>query len=218
MSTYYLIDPHTLAVTASPIIDVAESSVVGPNPSTPMNGGFIVRVPDTIAVRDPASVPDLLTKKHLGLLPYFAGYTYVTYDDFLDATGVDFAAPGLKGSFGERNSIKLPPFLAGSGGLFQSSVVTLSGPAPTQVVVTWEAYRVDLTDLATDRSTLTYVEMPASDLVCNVTFDGGANFYTMTDGAIFPIPPAGQGTSFAIRLENPSTTEHLFVGSWSVVY
>lgn len=209
MSSYYLIDLHTNPFTNSPILDVSES-VTG---SSPMNGGTIVRVSDYVGVKDPANVGELLTQKFAGLLAYYAGFSYVTYDDLLDATGVDTGAASLKGSFGDRGCIKLPP----STGLFHSTLATLSGVAPSQAIITWEVYEVLLADPSTGRGGLTYVERPASSLTCVVSFDNGAHFYATTDGAVLNIPVGGQGIDFRIRLTNTSS-DQLYVGAWAVVY
>lgn len=214
MSTHYLMDLHSSVIGASRPLDVQEQ---GANP-TLLNGGFVIRVPDYISVQNPIDASDLTSKKSLGLLAYYAGFTYVTYDGLLDTADVDFTEPTLKGKFGERNNICLPPVGAAPPGRFQSTVAVLSGPAPSQVIVTWEVYRVVLADPALDRALLTYVEEPASSLTCEVTFDNWVNDYTATDGAVLNVPPIGQGTNFSIRLSNPSTTDHLYVGSWAVIY
>lgn len=217
MSSYYLIDLHTNPLSSSRILDVAETTTLVGS-STPMNGGTIVRVPDYVGVKDPTNVTTLLSQKYAGLLAYYAGFTYVTYDDLLDAADVDFTEPTLKGKFGDRNCIVLPPDFGVIAGRFQSTVAALSGPAPSQAIITWEVYRVVLADPATDRAVLTYVEMPASSFTCNVTFNNGVTAYPATDGAVLNIPPIGQGTQFAIRLTNTSTTDDLYVGSWAVIY
>lgn len=110
--------------------------------------------------------------------------------------------------------------MPGFQGRLQSTIATLSGAAPSQAVITWEVYRVNLADPALDRALLTYVEMPASKFTCNVTFNGGANYYPATDGAVLNVPLIGQGTNFAIRLDNiPALLpEELYVGSWAVIY
>jgi hypothetical protein len=220
VSSYYVIDPHTDPFSASRILDVAESSNLGPFPTTPMNSGVIVRVPDSVSVQDPLNLTDLLTKKYAGLLLYYAGFTYITYDDLLDVLNVDFAEPTLKGKFGDRNCVVLPPFVGASGpGRLQSLVTPLSGAlAPSQAVVTWEVYRVTTADPSLDRAVRTYVEMPASSLTCQVSFDGGVTYYTTTDGAVLNIPALGQGLNFIMRLTNQTPTDNLFVGGWSVIY
>ena len=217
MSSYYLIDLHTDPFSSSRILDVAVTTPLAGS-STLMNGGVVVRVPDYVGTQEPTTVTALLAQKYAGLLAYYIGYTYITRDDLLDAADVDFAAPTLKGRFGDRNCIALPPNFGGGGGVFQSTVAALSGPAPAQVVVTWEVYRVDLVDPALNRATLTYVERPASLLACQVSFNGGASFIAALDGTALGVPVADQGTNFVIRLTNSSPTDSLYVGSWAVIY
>jgi hypothetical protein len=212
MSTHYLIDAHTAILGDARILDVVEANGGQSN----LNGGFVVRVPDYIAVKDPVGllnpVNGLLPKKYAGLLAYYAGFQYVTWDDLLDTSGVDFTYPLLRGTFGDRVTTSLPP-----GGVFCSTLVGLSGIAPQQALVTWETFSVSLQGDAATRTMRAYTEEAAGGFTCQVSFDNGASFYAVQDGNVLNIPAIGQGTSFIIRFTNISVSP-LYLGSWAVVY
>lgn len=211
MSSYYHIDIHTNPLANSRIVDVVES-VTG---STTLSGSCVVRVPDYVGVKDPVDLPDLITKKYLGLLAFYAGFQYITYDDLLEAADVDFAAPGLRGLFGERGSISIPP--NSMGGQFESITTVLSGAAPTQAVLAWEAYHLNVSDPSGSRLQRVYQEASASDLTCQVSFNGGATYLSATDGTVLSIPVLSQGTNFRIRFVNASGNR-VYIGSWAVLY
>ena len=209
MSSYYLIDLHTNPFANSRILDVMETT----SGSTLMSGGCIVRVPDYVGVKDPADFPDLLAKKATGILAYYAGFPYITYDDLTDTTGIDLASGTIKGFFGDRGSVSLSPMT----GRFESKKSTLSGAAPSQAFVLWEAYTSTVDNPADALATRTYTEAPASSLTCQVSFDDGGHYYAATDGNVVNTPAMGQGTDFLIRLLNPSS-DRVYLGSWAVIY
>lgn len=211
MSTHYLVDIFGNPVSASGINDVR----LALNGETEAGGSFVVRVAEGVPVRDPVNLGDLLTKKYQGMLGQYAGIaTRITYDDLLDSASVDTTAPGTGGKFGQRGTVSLYP-----GGLMQSTVVALTGPAPAQATVTWEAFEWVDTDSSTGRFRRTYKEVTA-DLVttCEVSFDNGLNFYATTDGGFLNIPPPHQGTNFVIRITNSTPSAVVGIGSWAVIY
>jgi hypothetical protein len=210
MSANYLINIHANPLAGARILDVTEPT----GGQSLLNGGQVIRVPDYISVQDPTNVTDLITKKYQGLLAFYAGFSFITFDTLLDSTFIDFAYPNLKGSFGDRGAVWLP-----AGGELRTVMVPLAGAPPTQAIVTWEAYSVQYTDPKTDRVLRTYVEESTGpgNFTCQVSFDNGANFYSTTDGAILNIPVLGMGTSFILSLVNVSG-QRLNIGSWAVVY
>jgi len=220
MSTLYLVDLFGAYPPDPPpyakVIDVHS----GPN--TPMTGFVAIRVPDYIQVANPVDVTDLITKKHLGMLAYYAGYANILFDDLLNTTSVDLTAPDTQGTFGERNNITIPGTTTAT--VFQSTLTALVGAPPPQVYVTWETYSVQVADGATSRMESTYTEEPSSpaNFLCEVSFDNGVHFYPTTDGALLNIPLIGQGTQFIIRLTNntaiPGPARSLRIGSWALIY
>jgi len=211
MSALYFVDLFANPFTTTKIIDVLEG------PSAYMTGTVVIRVPDYISVQNPIDASDLITKKHLGMLAYYAGYANIHFDDLMDLGDVDLTAPNVGGSFGERNQITVFP-----GQRFVSQMVGLVGPNPPQVIITWETYEAGVLDPSTDRTQQGYVEFPStpSYFTCEVSFDNGGHFYPTTDGGLLNIPLIGQGTQFIIRLTNTSgfPIRLLRVGSWAVIY
>lgn len=209
--SHYLVDIHSPSFPASKIIDVVEA----PSGSSLTNGGAVIRVPDYIQVQDPTDTLDLVAKKYTGFLAYYAGFSYVTYDALLDTVGINLADPSIKGVFGERGVISLPG-TADGGGNFNSTLVTLGGAPPTQAVILWEAYSITVDDLASTRLHRTYNEEPASDVRCDVSFDNGVNWNTVSEGVVFNIPLIAQGVDFLIRFINLSA-DRRYIGSWALI-
>lgn len=209
MSALYLIDRHGQpdgTINLSRVLDVQEST-------TPlMNGRFVVKVPDGIPIDDPSDLGDLISQKAAGYLLVYAGFTRASHDDLLDTSNVDLGA-SIGIIAGKRAEIVLNP-----GGLFQSTVVPLTGPSPTQAFITWDTYNFNSTDDATTTFVRQYNELPSvpSNVICQVSFDG-INFNPTTDSTILNIPPPVIGTSFIIQLQN-ATTSRLSIGSWTLIF
>lgn len=213
MSTLYLIDGHNAVLANSEINDTIPIE----SGSQLINGSFVVRVPFGVPIDGtPSSLAELETQKFAGLLAFYPGFTFIDYDDGYDATGWDTAASqGVR--LGERGAVSLV-----DTGILTSNLVALSGPSPANALITWEVSEVtgpsDPVDNAKDGTLARrYVEQSAADFQCEVTFDNGVNWNTVTDGVLFPIPLAEQGTQFMIRLTN-SSGDRRWTGSWAVLY
>lgn len=209
MGAHYLIDLFGNPVGTASIIDVRDPT----NAQSVINGCFVVRLPDGVPVNKPTTFNDLITKKYQGMLAFYAGFTRLTRDDLVDASGIDLAnSSGI--AMGQRASISLAP-----GGIFQSVVVPLTGGVASQFVITWETFQFTDADPATDRFQRTYVEVPSSpsNVTCSVSFNSGGSFNATTDGNVITVLPADQGTNFVLRLTNASSGR-LYLGSWAIVY
>jgi hypothetical protein len=205
MSALYLCDRAGTPVSSAAILDVQESTT----PST--SGRFVIKVPDGVGIQNPANVGDLVTKKAAGLLVFFPAWTRITYDDLLDSTNVDLTNSSA-GNFGSRNTMILQP-----GGVLQSLATALTGGAPVQALVTWDTYSYTDNDPSNGQFSRLYVEQPSTsgNITCQVSFNGGANFVSVTDSTAFAI--AHTGTSFIMQLTNASSGR-VGIGSWSVLY
>jgi hypothetical protein len=210
MSAHYLINIADNPVATATIQDVRYPT----NGQSTINGHFVVRVPDGVAVKNPVDVSDLITKKYQGLLAAFAGFANVTYDDLLDVSGLDLAALGTLGTFGLRNQVALQP-----GGSLQT-VVTPLASSPTQAILTWELYEVTDLDPSASYLTRTYKELAASPsfATVQVSFDGGVTFLTATDSIVLNIPLISQGNQMIVRVTNAHATKRVRVGSWAAIY
>lgn len=211
MGVHYLVDLFGSTPSATKIIDVRTPA----NGQSLINGTFIVRVPDGVQVQKPANLADLITQKYTGLLSFYAGFTRIAFDDYLDASSIDTVAATTAGALmGGKSSVALLP-----GGAIQTVAIPLTGGTPTVAVVTWETFQLTDTDVKTDRFQRTYAEVASSpsNVTCSVSFNGGGTFNSTMDGSILNIPLSGQGTSFILRLTNVSANR-LGIGSWAVIY
>lgn len=210
MSTHYLIDAHTTPVLNSDINDVRFSSVG----ESVLNGNFVVRLPDgvSIGITPPTGLTDLLTKKYAGLLAFYAGFTRITFDDLLDAADMD--PPACTGAnLGDRGTVSIYP-----GGVLQTDAIPLTGAAPPEAITTWEASTRNYVDAGGAPIQAVYQEQdPTALMTCDVSFNGGTNFNTVTDGQYFNVPVPHQGTSLVIRWTNTSSSR-VYVTSWAVIY
>ena len=207
MGTVYLIDAHNPILANSEINDTIPLEA---GDSLPVTGSFPVNVPfGTPVDGNPTDLTDLITKKFSGLLAYYPGFTYVDYEDGLDATGWDTTV-GQGFKLGERMST----FLIGSG--FTSNAVALTGAAPSEVIVTWELYELTKSNPKDGLLTREYQESDATDCTVEVSFNGGSTWNSVTDGVLFPVPLIDQGTSFLIRFQ--ALVAERGIGSWAVLY
>jgi hypothetical protein len=210
---HYIIDLFGNPVANARILDMEEPA----NDQTLLNGSFIIRVPDGVAVSNPVSVTDLLNQKYQGLLAENAGFLYITYDDLLDPTHVDpTSGPGY---FGQRSLISLAPGATFSSMINGGAGTPLTGSAPTQALATWEVFTVSDTDPSGTVFQRTYTELPSvpAYATCQVSFNGGSTFHPTTDSTIINVLSADQGTAFIIQLTNV-TTGRLFISSWALIY
>lgn len=210
MSAHYLIDLFTSPVTSAPIVDVSEA--VG-GQST-IDGTFVVRVPDSVGIAQPlpSDLGNLITRKYAGILAFYAGFGNIVYDDFLDATGVDFTTTP-HGTFGARGSVGID-----AGTSLQSTSVPL-GSTPTAAVLNWEVFTYVDSDPKTGRFSRKYNEVPTTNTntTAQVSFDGGLTFITATDGGVVNIPLVSQGSDLVVRITN-ATGAKLYIGGWSLTY
>ena len=210
MGTVYLIDAHNSVLANSEINDTIPLEA---GDSQLINGSFVVNVPfGTPVDGNPTDLTDLITKKFTGLLAYYPGFTYIDYEDCLDATGWDTGTAYTGYSVGERMS----NFLY-DGGTLQSNPVTLSGSAPSEAIITWEVFELTKTNPKDGVLAAEYIEKDASDLSVQVSFNNGANWYAVTDGVLFSVPPVGVGTDFLINITT-AISGRRWVASWAVLY
>lgn len=210
MSTHYLVDAHGNPIPTAEILDVRESTG-----TSPLFGTYVIRVSDSLQIVQPTDVNDLLTKKHQAMLAFFAGFTRLVYDDFLNTLDIDFAHVPTKGSFGDRGVVALFPLT----GEVQSVTIPLVGPAPAQAFLTWESFNYIDTDPVDGRVGRTYNEIPSvpMNVTAQVTFDNGVSWFPVTDQTILNIPLLSRGLNFKVRFNNPSAAR-VNLGEWALIY
>lgn len=206
-SIHYLIDGETTPVTSSRILGVRFNT-----DTSDTTGGFIVRVDEALSF-DPAEVTtlsELLAVRASAVLEEYPGFTSSVSDDLLDTTGLDFAASTIC-QIGSRRTTKIYP-----GGQLDTVAIPL-GSTPTQAVVTWEVFRIVRSNDRTGRCTFEYEDAASAELTVTASFNNGSTFQAVTDGGMYSIALADQGTDLVLRFENAGS-ETWGLASWTVVY
>lgn len=209
MGTLYLIDAHNPVLADSEINDTIPLEAGN---SQLINGSFVVNVPfGTPVDGNPTDLTDLITKKFTGLLAYYPGFTYVDYEDCLDATGWDVAnSDGF--TLGERMTTSIY-----DTGTLRSNLVALTGAAPSEAIITWEVFELTMANPKDGLLTREYQELDAAEFSVDVSFTNGTNWINVTDGVLLSIPPVGQGTNFLIRITT-AISGRRWLASWAVLY
>lgn len=214
MSTHYLVSHFN-----DDINDVVTPTSVPA--STLLTGNYIVRVPDDVPVQNPTDVSDLITKKYAGILGTYGLFTTIAFDDMLDGTGVDFTnstgvTAGENGTVGiyPKNTVHIP--------VLQTTTETITGPAPTQTLLTYELFEVVDSDDKDTPYQRTYQEVtPDVDVLAQISFNNGVDFVSTLDKAVINIPGAAQGTDLVLRFTRQTdigTRGRVFLGSWAVLF
>lgn len=211
MGTHYLFDAHgTGAVTSAKLRDVRRGVS-----SSPIRGEFVVRVSDdlTLVGDPPANYLDLLTEKYNAILAFYPSFGNLQANEMSSSPAID-PTPGT-GRFGvhvgQRGTVRVNQ----NGGFFRTTTFALFSP-PAQFVLTWEVYRIALDDNRDNLSTRIYEEVPSSFLGAAVSLDAGANFSSVSDGAVFNT--VFPGSTLVVRFGNASLTDPVWLGSWALVY
>lgn len=202
----YLADLFHSPYTSAGILDVET------NPNAILSGTFPIRIPDELGVvPTPYDVSGVLTEKYSTLLAFYTNFTRIAYDHLLDTTGLSIT-PSTKGEFGPRGHIRLYP-----GCVLESIPVGLMAPNAAQCLVTWECFTFEYQDTNDAPGDYSYTTTAASNLTCDVSFDGGANWLTTMDGMVLNIPVPLRGINFLIRFTNSGISK-VGLGSWSLLY
>jgi len=219
VSTHYLVDLFN-----DDINDVVTPQNIPP--STVITGNYVVRVADDVAVRNPIDLSDLLNKKYQAILGTHGLFTQVTYDPMFDPDNVNLSSSrgiftGLKGHVG-----LYPVDMTNPAPILQTDPygITWGGPGagPSQALVTYEVFAYvdeDPADAAFQRH---YQELPPdTDVMVEVSFDGGATFLPVQDKALVSIPISSRGTQLLLKFTRTSYVDSVakvLIGSWAVLY
>ena len=208
MSMLYLFEGHNNVLANSGIDDTIQAT-------DPVNidGSFVVRVPNGVRLDDdpPATLADLLTQKHLGLLALYPGFANIAYDGCTDATGFTLASQtGV--TLGSRSTISILRL-----GVAETDMFALAS-TPNDCIVYWEVFNiVEANPAMNGRFTRSYDEVDSTDLTVQASFDNGANFTAVTEGTLHTINPLVQGNQLILRFTNPGVNRR-WLGSWAVIY
>jgi hypothetical protein len=182
-------------------------------------------VPDDVSVQNPTNLADLLTKKYNGILGNSGLFAQHIHDDMLDATGVNTGAS--TGIFlGNKGVVGLYPKHGAQTPLLQTTVfnITWGGPGagPAQAVLHYELFDFVDTDPMTSVYTRSYREVSSDvDVTAQVSFNGGTNYVSTSDKALFTIPGGFTGTQVVVRFTRTTDVNvrgKVYLGSWSVLF
>lgn len=211
MGTLYLIDAHNPVLLSSKINDVA--NVMEGNTHA-LRGSFPVNVPFDIPIDGaPTDLNDLITKKYLGILAIYPGFHHILFDEQVDS--LDWDNPGGSSyTLGSRqnNSVR------GKSSDYLYSLTQTLATTPTTAVFRYEFFQYIESDPSSGQYTRKYQDITnASDIVIDVTFNGGNSFLTATNGALLNIPIGDQGNQFSLQVHRTAGTP-AYIGSWAIVY
>lgn len=208
MSSLYVVDGNAVPFSSAKVTDVLTGSL---GQAVPFNGGCIVNVPDWLTVTGVSDVftptTGLIDKKYAALFAKYPGFTEYAYDHLLDADHLDLTVAGTGGQFGSRGTNRVQ-------GSVQSTVVVLAH-TPSTAIVYWETYWITYDGTRpSEKLVEQYEERPASDLTCQVSFDGGSSFLAASSGGVLTIPVANQGSNLVVKF----TGSARYLGGWAVIY
>lgn len=223
MSKHYLLDIHT----TDPAHGRLKELCIPNGGSTYIDGSYVVRVPDDVTISDTVSnATDLLAEKYAGILANSGLFTHIVYDDMLDPNGVNLAnSVGI--AVGMRNVCSIfPSSFWGTPGYptstLQMNMVSLGATTPTQCTVYWEVFTYGSWDVSHlppfHAYRRYYYEEAESAIGCEVSFNNGVSWNSVTYGELFNIPVGDQGTQFIIRFVQGGTQARYYLGSWAVLY
>jgi len=218
MSIHYLVSMFN-----DEINDVVTAS--GSPPTSPVTGNYIIRVPDDVSVQNPTSLANLLTKKYTGILGSYGLFTQITYDDFQDGTGIDYAnSSGVLS--GARSTVGLYPTHGGVDSVLQSTPngIVWGGPGagPSQAILTYEVYEYVDVDDKTQPFTRSYRELTVdTDTTAEVSFNNGGTWMPVQDKVLLNIPVLSRGIQLVVRFTRVTDVDvrgKVMLGSWAVLY
>jgi len=212
MGTLYLIDAHNTVLLSSKINDVA-NLIAGDTHS--LRGSFPVNVPFDIPIDgNPTDLNDLITKKYLGILAIYPGFNHILFDEQIDASdwGTGSGSIAYTLGFRQNNSVH-----GGASDFLVSTTQALSS-TPDTAVLRFEFFQYIEADPISGQYTRAYQDITtASDIVFEVSFNGGTSYLAVSNGVLVNIPLGSQGNQFKVRIHRTAGTP-AFIGSWAVVY
>lgn len=216
MSTLYLIEGTNTVLTSSLIDDTVNVNTTdnAGDDYYPIRGSFPVSVPFDIPMDAlPLDLSTLISHKYTGMLSIYPGYTYILYDEQIDATGWNYSASSAC-TLGDRQNVSV----MGDNGLLQSVATTLY-TAPTSCIFRYETFRYVTTnpaDLSVGQLERSYQEVN-SEVFCSVSFNNGSTWNVAPNGVLQSIALPDQGDQFLVRFATFSG-QQTYLGSWALVY
>lgn len=206
MGARYLIDQFTQDVLA-----------VHAEVDFPINGMFVVRIPDGVQVKHGGSptLTDINTQKADGLLANNPQYDHIYFEDMLDATGLDPAASSEWQS-GDNLTNAL---LAVPGGQITTNLIDLvglGGAATDELMLIWELFEYQIDEAVPGEVRKLYSELPDSALDVEVSNDNGVSWTPAVSEANTILPASD--SNVLVRFTNTAGTDKIWIGSLAVLF
>ena len=177
--------------------------------SFPIQGRFIVDIPDGVQIDAPTDYTDLKAQKYAGIEGIYGDFTDVIYDEFDNDALIDYTAASTRASVG-KYEIQLP----GTLGRIQTDDRAL-GYAPSQILVYWTVYTLTRTQNDLGGQDITYTEVSASDVICRVSFDSFATNDIATFATV--MTPTTSGSNISLRFTRTAAGSR-YLGYYAVLY
>jgi hypothetical protein len=186
-----------------------------PDITFPVQGLFVVELPDGAQIDTPTDYTDLKTKKAAAFASLWPDFPSQVYNELDTTTSINAAAANSRLVAGKYEwMLPKAPALGGPDGVITTNAVTL-GATPVELVVFWTCYAIDRAEGAAGKD-LSYRELAQSSVGVEISVDNGANYTSATHAT--PVTPAASGTQMILRFTNTSTTEDRYLGYYVVMY
>lgn len=177
--------------------------------SFPINGSFVLETPDGVQIVDPTSYADLKAQKIAGIQGLLSNFTDYVYDEFDSDAYIDYTTTDLWADVG-KYAVKLNS----GGGRITTTSYTLSY-APSQISIFWSVHTLSRTLNSLKGQDVGYTPQSASDIVCEVSFDGGATYEIATYGSV--LTPAIPTVNMILRFTRSAASDR-YIGYYAVLY
>jgi hypothetical protein len=177
----------------------------------PINGMFVVDVPDGVQIEAPVDYADLISQKLDGIVGLYSDFTDYVYDEFNNDGAIDYApaAGDFRGQVA-KYEIKIP----GSGGRIYTTDRVLSY-APSQILVYWSVHRLTRSTNDLNGKDITFTADDESDINVAVSFDGGASYTNVSWATVET--PASPTTNIRLRFSRAGAGDR-YLGYYVVLY
>lgn len=189
-----------------------EHSFVG-DITFPIQGLFVVDLPDGAQIDTPSSYNDLKTKKMAAIAEMWPDYPTMVYNELDNDSNVDRTSSLTRCHTGSYEWM-LPRQISSSNGRITTNSTTLSG-IPIDVIVLWSVYSLSREDGLAGKD-ITYNELDTTDITVELSLDNGGTWTTVEYSET--ATPSVLSTDMRLRFTNTNTSEDRYIGYYVVLY